>query len=128
MLFDTIREFQGKGLKAVMISSNDPVQYPDDSFEKMQVTYRSKNMPCPYLFDETQEVAKSFDAECTPECFLFSPDKKLIYHGTINNSPRYPDQVNANYLETALQQAFSGKNPEPSFVHPIGCSIKWKNK
>lgn len=127
MLFDTIREFEGQGVKSVIISSNDPIQYPEDSFEKMQQYAKVKDIPCPYLFDETQEVARSFDAQCTPECFLFNSDKKLIYHGTINNSPRYPEQVNTNFLEIALSQACSGKNPEPSFVHPIGCSIKWKN-
>ena len=126
MLFDTIRSYQEKGLKAVIISSNDPVQYPEDSFEKMQQYAREKQFPCPYLFDETQEVAKKFDAACTPECYLFNGAGALVFHGSINNSPRFPDQVKANFLEAALEQAFSGKNPDPAFVHPIGCSIKWK--
>lgn len=126
MLLDTIREFQSQGLKTVLICSNDPSQYPEDSFENMKLKFKQEKFPCPYLFDESQLVAKSFDAACTPECFLFNDKRKLIFHGTINNSPRSPDQVNINFLEKALQQALQGQAPNPSFVHPIGCSIKWK--
>lgn len=126
MLFDTIQEFQGKGLRAVLISSNDPVQYPDDSFENMKEKSKRDNIPCPYLFDESQEIARAFDAQCTPECFLFDGEGVLVFHGTINNSPRDPGAVKSNYLKTAIEQVLFGKTPEPAFVHPIGCSIKWK--
>lgn len=126
MLFDTIRHYQARGLKAVIISSNDPVQYPEDSFEKMKEKAGRDQIPCHYLFDESQEVAKSFDAQCTPECFLFDSTGSLAYHGGVNNSPRDPSRVDTNFLHTALGQLLDGKKPSPAFAHPIGCSIKWK--
>lgn len=126
MLFDTIREFQSKGLKAIMVSSNDPAKYPEDSFEKMKEKAKRDSIPCPYLFDETQEIARAFDAECTPECFLFDAKGTLAFHGAVNNSPRDPALANSNYLRTAIEQVLAGKTPEPAFAHPIGCSIKWK--
>lgn len=126
MLMDTIREFQEKGLKAVLISSNDPTQYPEDSFDKMKEKATRDLLPCPYLFDETQETARAFDAQCTPECYLFDASLKLVFHGTINNSPRHPGEVKTNFLNTALTQILTGEAPDPQFVHPIGCSIKWR--
>lgn len=126
MLFDTIREFQQQGLKAVLISSNDPVKYPEDSFDKMKEKAKLDSIPCPYLFDESQDIARAFDAQCTPECYLFDESGKLVFHGTINNSPRDPGNVKTNYLKAALDQLFGNKKPDPSFVHPIGCSIKWR--
>lgn len=126
MLFETIKEFQPRGLKAVLISSNDAVQYPEDSFDKMKEKAKSASIPCPYLYDESQAIAREFDAECTPELYLFDAQQRLIFHGTINNSPRSPQEANTNFLKVALSQAFEGREPSPSFVHPIGCSIKWK--
>ena len=122
----TIVEHLEAGLKVIAISSNDAEKYPDDSFEKMKEKSSELNLPYPYLYDETQAVAKSFDAACTPECYLFDGDKKLVFHGTINNSPRHPEEATENYLTKAVAQVLSGEAVEPSFVHPMGCSIKWK--
>ncbi len=126
MLMETIKEFLPKGLKAVLISANDPRQYPEDSFEKMVEKTKRDFLPCPYLFDESQEVARAFDAQCTPECYLFDHKNHLVFHGTVNNSPRYPEMVETNFLAPAIEQVLAGKLPNPQFVHPIGCSIKWK--
>lgn len=127
-LLRTIHEFLPKGLCVVAISANDPIQYPEDSFPEMQKHALLVKLPFPYLFDETQEVAKAFDAECTPELYLFNSDKKLIFHGTINDSPRDPSKVTVNHLEKALNQVFNNEEVNPSFVRPLGCSIKWKTQ
>jgi peroxiredoxin len=126
MLIDIVKRFQGDGLKTITISSNDAVQYPDDSFEKMQEKARAMSLPYPYLYDESQEVAKMFDAACTPEFYLFDRSRVLVYHGTINDSPRDASKVTKDYLSDAITSALEGRTPEPQFVHPLGCSIKWK--
>ncbi|MBX7143550.1 MAG: thioredoxin family protein [Oligoflexia bacterium] len=125
-LIQLVREFASKGLVAVTINSNDAVQYPDDSFENMKVKAREMNLPYPYLYDESQAVARSFDAACTPEFYLFDAHSKLAYHGTINDSPRDPTKVTKHHLAQAITQVLEGKPATPNYVHPIGCSIKWR--
>lgn len=126
MLIEIVRKYQSEGLKAVTINSNDAEQYPEDSFENMQRKAKEMNLPYPYLYDQSQEVAKLFDAECTPEFFLFDSAQKLVYHGTINDSPRDPLKVTKNYLRAAVEQVLAGQKPDPAFVNPLGCSIKWR--
>jgi peroxiredoxin len=126
MLINIVNRFHGDGLKTITISSNDAVQYPDDSFEKMQEKARTMKLPYPYLYDESQEVAKMFDAACTPEFYLFDRNRVLVYHGTINDSPRDASKVAKDYLSDAIMSVLEGRTPEPQFVHPLGCSIKWK--
>ena len=122
-----VLEFQPLGLKVLAISSNDVAQYPDDGFEKMKEKSIQLNLQYPYLYDETQDVAKSFDAACTPECYLFDSEQKLAFHGTINDSPRDASKATHGYLAQAIKQLLNGKKPNPDFFHPIGCSIKWKS-
>lgn len=127
MLVSIVKKFESAGLKTVSINSNDAVQYPDDSFAKMQEKARQMNLPYPYLHDETQAVAKQFDAACTPEFYLFDAAGKLAYHGTINDSPRDPSKVTKDFLSTAVSQVLKGEKPNPAYVHPLGCSVKWKS-
>ena len=84
------------------------------------------SLPYPYLYDESQQVARMFDAACTPEFYLFDSSLTLVYHGTINDSPRDPAKVTRDYLSKAIESVLAGQVPEPQFVHPLGCSIKWK--
>lgn len=126
MLIAAVRRYQGEGLKTIAISSNDAAQYPEDSFEKMKEKASALSLPYPYLYDETQQVARSFDAACTPEFYLFDSRMSLVYHGTINDSPRDPSKVTQQYLSRAIEAVLEGKVPEPQFVNPLGCSIKWK--
>ena len=126
MLMSIVRRFESEGLKTLAISSNDAVKYPDDSFEKMRDKAVAMNLPYPYLYDESQDVARQFDAACTPEFYLFDRDCTLVYHGTINDSPRDPSKVSKEYLSAAITAALEGQLPNPQFVHPLGCSIKWK--
>ncbi len=127
MLVSIVRRFQPQGLKAVAISSNDAAKYPEDSYEKMREKAALQDLPYPYLYDESQQVAKAFDAACTPELYLFDRDHRLVYHGTINDSPRDPTKVTRDYLTDAIAAALEGEIPNPQFVHPLGCSIKWKD-
>ena len=126
MLIRTIRRFAPQGLRAVMINSNDASQYPEDSFEKMQEKAGRGDLPYAYLYDESQDVAKRFDAQCTPECYLFDASGALVYHGAVNDSPREPENVERNFLAEAIEKALGGKRPDPAFVRPMGCSIKWR--
>ena len=126
MLISIIRKFEGQGLKTLAINSNDAAQYPDDSFANMQAKSRSMKLPYPYLHDESQQVAKLFDAACTPEFYLFDANQNLVYHGTINDSPRDPAKVSKDFLSTALAQVLQGQAANPSYTHALGCSIKWR--
>ncbi len=126
MFLETVQAFADDGLKVVAISSNDAEQYPEDSFDKMKEKAAALTLPFPYLYDETQGVASAFDAQCTPECFLFNAEGKLAYHGKINDNPKDPAAAKINYLDLAIRQVLQKGMAEPNFVHPLGCSIKWK--
>lgn len=126
MLVSIVKRFTPDGLKTVTINSNDAIQYPEDGYQQMQAKAQAMKLPYPYLHDETQSVAKLFDAACTPEFYLFDSSGKLAYHGTINDSPRDPNAVKMDYLSIAIAQVLEGQKPNPAYVHPLGCSIKWK--
>lgn len=126
MLVEVIKRFDGQGLRTVAISSNDAVKYPEDNFDKMKEKATVMDLPYPYLYDESQDVARLFDAACTPEMYLFDGGRTLVYHGTINDSPRDRSKVTKEYLSSAITAVLAGTRPETPFVHPIGCSIKWK--
>jgi peroxiredoxin len=126
MLIEVVKRFEKDGLKTVAISSNDATKYPEDGFEKMQDKAALLQLPYPYLYDETQEVARAFDAACTPELYLFDGERRLFFHGAINDSPRDPAKVTKEYLSEAIVAVLEGQIDAPRFVHPIGCSIKWK--
>jgi len=125
LLNQTIAEFLTQGLRVLAISANDSVAYPDDGKEKMSLKCIQEHLQYPYLFDQTQEVAKSFDAQCTPECFLFDKERRLVYQGALTDSPRSPEAVTANYLQRACAQLLAGSQVNPAEVKPLGCSIKW---
>ncbi len=126
MLISIVKRFQADGLKTVVINSNDAGKYPEDSYEKMKEKAHALSLPYPYLHDESQSVARAFDAACTPEFYLFNRDGALAYHGTINDSPRDASKVTKDYLSKAIESVLEGRVPDPQFVHPLGCSIKWK--
>lgn len=126
MLIGIVRRYRDQGLKAVMINSNDVAKYPEDSFERMREKAAALDLPYPYLYDESQAVARAFDAACTPEFYLFDQGGALVYHGTVNDSPRNPGAVQRDYLSNAIASVLKGEIPNPQFVHPLGCSIKWK--
>ncbi len=122
------RELAGHGVASVAISSNDPRAYGEDSFENMQRVAQQKDFPFPYLFDETQEVARAYGAMCTPDFFGLDADLGLQYRGRLDESRM--DTVpgaRRELFEAMLQVTRTGKGPEEQ-VPSIGCSIKWKSE
>jgi peroxiredoxin len=122
------RELEGLGVRSVAISSNDAETYPEDSFPRMKEAARAHGLPFPYLYDETQDVARAYGAVCTPEFFGFNAALELAYRGRIDASGRDPAPKGARreLFEAMKLIAATGKGPKDQ--HPsIGCSIKWKD-
>ncbi|HEY5930269.1 MAG TPA: thioredoxin family protein [Burkholderiales bacterium] len=119
-------ELQALGVGVVAISANDPADYPEDSFENMQRVARESRFTFPYLFDETQEVARAYDAVCTPEFFGFNARLELQYRGRLDASrtASVPD-ARRDLFEAMKTVAQTGKGPEGQ-IASMGCSIKWK--
>jgi peroxiredoxin len=121
------KEYQARGVAVVGISSNDVESYPDDSPEKMAEEIQRVGYTFPYLYDESQEVAKAYHAACTPDFFLFDKDRRLAYRGQFDDSrPRNGRPVTGVDLRAALDAVLAGR-PVPSDQRPsAGCNIKWK--
>lgn len=121
------RELQEDGINSVAIMSNDPRDYPEDSPENMKKIARKFNYPFPYLFDETQEIAKAYGAVCTPDFFGYNADLELQYRGRLDASRTEPAPANArrDLFEAMKQIAATGHGPENQIVS-MGCSIKWR--
>ena len=110
----------------VLISSNDIENYPADSPEKMAEKAKDKKYPFPYLFDETQEIAKAYSAVCTPDIFLYNKDRKLEYRGRLDDNWQNPQSVTREELKMAIDAVLSGNNIEFDQIPSMGCNIKWK--
>jgi peroxiredoxin len=119
-------DYKDLGITVVAINSNDDVNYPDDSFENMKKRAAEQNFNFIYLRDEDQSVARAFDATHTPEIFLFDEDRKLVYHGKIDDNWQEPDKVVNHYLRNAVQEMLEGKEISVPETYSIGCTIKWK--
>lgn len=120
------REYADRGVRFVLINSNDPAKYPDDSFEQMQVRAREKGYPFAYLFDESQAVARQYGATRTPEIFLFDADRTLRYHGATDDSVDDPAAVRQHYFREAIDAVLAGRAPAVAETPPRGCTIKWR--
>lgn len=121
------KEYQEKGLGVVAISANDITTHPDDSPEKMATVKRELGFTFPYLYDASQEVAKSYKAACTPDFFLYDGDLKLAYRGQFDDArPGNDIQPTGNDLRAAADAVLAGKRPDPNQKPSIGCNIKWK--
>ena len=110
----------------VLISSNDSENYPEDSPKKMAERHTEKGYPFPYLYDETQEVAKAYSAVCTPDIFLYNNDRKLDYRGRIDDNWQNPEQVEREELKMAIEAVLNGKTIDFEQKPSMGCNIKWK--
>ncbi len=110
----------------VGINSNDPVKYPDDSFENMKKIAAENGFKFDYLIDETQEIAKKYGALCTPDPFLFDKKRELIFHGRIDNAMKPDDSPTEKTMINNISLFLNGKKIEKDFEPSIGCSIKWK--
>lgn len=121
--------FAPQGFPLLAISSNDPLTYPQDSPENMKVRARERGFTFPYLFDETQEVARSFDALCTPHAFVLfraNDELKLVYKGAIDDNYQYPDRVQRHYLVDTVSGLLKNNTGVYEETPAVGCSIKWR--
>lgn len=126
LLIKLAKEYKNKGINFIGINPNDDKQYPQDSFEMMKKYADEWGINFPYLRDESQEVAKAYKAQCTPDIYVFDKHLKLFYHGRINDNWQNPDKVKREDLKEALERLLAGKQPPSDQIPSMGCSIKWK--
>jgi peroxiredoxin len=121
------QQYQQRGVAVVAISSNDAESYPADSPQKMKEEQQRAGYSFPYLYDQSQAVAKAYRAACTPEFYLFDSQRRLVYHGQLDSSrPTNTVPVTGADLSAAIDAALAGR-PVPVDQRPsVGCSIKWK--
>ena len=126
---EAIKEIHDKfrdEISIVGINSNDSVKYPDDDFDSMKAVAEEKGLEIDYLVDETQEIAKKYGAVCTPDPFLFDSEKKLVFHGRIDDAMNPDAVVNEKVMINNIKKFLNGQKIEKDFDPSIGCSIKWK--
>ena len=120
-------EYIAKGISFVAISSNDVINYPEDSPEKMKEHALAASYPFPYLYDETQDVAKAYNAACTPDFYIYDKNLKLVYRGQLDDSrPKNDLPVTGKDIRDALDNILEGNEVDINQKPSIGCNIKWK--
>jgi peroxiredoxin len=113
-------------VKVLAVSSNDAERYPRDSFDAMRERVAGDGgWPMPYLYDESQEVARDYDAKTTPDCFVIDADGRIAYRGAPDADHQDP-ALNAAWLRDALDAVLAGEEPAQAETEPVGCSIKWR--
>lgn len=119
-------DYADKGVQIIAINANNAKKHPDDSFPKMKERAREKGFNFLYLYDETQETARAYGAERTPEVFLFDQQGVLRYHGAVDDNFQHAKDVKHHYLRDALDAVIAGEAPAMAETRPVGCTIKWK--
>lgn len=121
------RDYQAKGLQVIAINSNDAINYPDDSPEKMAEAVNQHGYVFSYLFDDNQEIAKAYQAACTPDFFLFDANHKLYYRGQFDDArPRNEEPVTGKDMIAAADALLAGEAAPVDQKASLGCNIKWK--
>lgn len=122
------RDYADKDASIVAISSNDAVNYPEDRPESLKAFAQEEKYSFPFLYDESQSVAKAYSAACTPDFFLYDGGLKLVYRGQLDDSrPGNGKPVTGKDLRSALDSVLSGNKPSAEQRPSIGCNVKWKN-
>lgn len=125
-LVELANKYIQQGIAFIAISSNDIEKYPQDGPDEMAKHVNKEGYPFPYLFDETQEVAKAYKAACTPDFFLFNEEGKLYYRGQFDGSRPGSDNSSTGIdLQKAIEALLSGDEPLENQIPSIGCNIKW---
>lgn len=119
------KDYGPRGVQLVGINANETKNYPEDSFDKMVIRAREKKFNFPYLRDEDQKVAKSYDAACTPEIYLFDAERRLRYHGRVDDNYQDSQGVKSHDLRNALDDLLAGRSVRTPETPAMGCSIKW---
>jgi len=121
--------YQSKGISFIAVNSNDIENYPEDSPENMRKEVIRYNLTFPYLFDETQDIAKAYQAACTPDFYIFDKNLSCVYRGRFDDStPGNNQPVTGKELLQALDHILAGMPVNPEQTASVGCNIKWKNK
>ncbi|RDI96501.1 thioredoxin family protein [Meiothermus sp. QL-1] len=124
-IVDLAKKYQGQ-VAFVGINPNDYTRYPEDSPEGMRTFAKEHGIPFPYLLDESQTTAKAYKALRTPEAFVFDSERRLRYHGRVNDQPKNPEGVSEHTLALVLEALTQGAEPPFTRADAIGCTIKWK--
>ena len=119
------REYADRGVRLVAVNSNDSSRYAADSFEEMRARAGREGFNFDYLHDEDQSLARALGAERTPEVFLFDRDRRLVYHGAIDDN-REEASVTTHYLRDALDALLVGSEPPVGETPSVGCTVKWR--
>ena len=119
-------DYKDKGVQFVGINANESDNYPEDGFEKMKEYTDSWGLNFPYIRDESQKVAKTYKAQCTPDMFVFDQERKLAYHGRIDDNWQDPENVTKNEMREALNALLEDREISLPQKPSMGCSIKWK--
>ncbi len=125
-IIDMQKEYLDRGVRFAAICSNNPDAYPQDGFEAMQQRAAEMGYNFPYLQDESQDVARAFGAQRTPEAFLFDSKGTLRYHGRIDDNYQDAARAQSHDLRNAIEAVLAGDSPDPAETGAVGCSIKWK--
>lgn len=125
-IIDLQSEFKPSELQVVGINSNDP-NYQGEGFDNMVKFAREHKLNFPYLIDDSQDIAKAYGAVCTPDPFLFDAERKLVFHGRINDALEPEMTPKVPVMKNNIRKTLTGENVEKDFDPSIGCSIKWKN-
>jgi len=126
-LVQLAQDYQPKGVSFIAISANDVENYPEDAPDKMQQVAQTEGYSFPYLYDETQAVAKAYDAACTPDFYIFDGQLQCVYRGQLDDSrPDSTIPVTGADIRAALDAILSGQTVNPEQKPSLGCNIKWK--
>ena len=122
-----INDYAKNNIRFIAISSNDIVNYPDDSPDKMKILFEKLDISIPYLYDESQDVAKMFKAECTPEFYLFNDNNMLVYRGRLDSSsPRNNKEITGKDLRSSIEASLRNEKIIQNQFPSMGCNVKWK--
>jgi peroxiredoxin len=119
-------EYADRGVRLAAISSNDADTHPEDSFEEMKARAAAQGFTFDYLYDADQSVARALGSERTPEVFVYDGERRLVYHGAIDDS-RNEEAVTQHYLRDALDAVLDGREPPVAETMPVGCTVKWRS-
>lgn len=119
------RDYAAKSVQLVGICANDPTDYPEDSPENLKRRWHEKDYRFPYLVDETQDIARAYGAVCTPDIYVFDSNRKLAYHGQLDDNWKDPSNVTRHDLREAIDKLLAGQQPSANQTPSMGCSIKW---
>lgn len=125
--FVALQEKYKDSVQLIGINSNDPETYPEDSFENMKTFAGKYKMNFPYVIDETQDIARKYDAVCTPDIYVFDKERKLKYRGRLDDSWKDESKITSKDLEKAIELILQSKEIDFEQIPSMGCSIKWKN-